>query len=139
MADWDEAFLSLRETLGLPPDTPAPKIPRPEHSASVPSTTAGQPPSSKRKAASGDEEVEMDPGGEENKRSRTDIVTKAGSAAPEPSDTSRIHAQAAAAYIPFLDVEDLLPPKLPSHEEMEGVLLALRKKALVEEYFGDTT
>ncbi|KAF5325347.1 hypothetical protein D9619_010109 [Psilocybe cf. subviscida] len=137
--DWDEAFLSLREALGLPQDTPAPKIPRPEHSLQVTSTTAGQPPSSKRKAASGDEDVEMDSGGDETKRSRTTVVAKAGSAAPEPSDASRIHAQAAAAYIPFLDVEDLLPPKLPSHEEMEGVLLALRKKALVEEYFGDAT
>lgn len=53
------------------------------------------------------------------------------------ADTARIHAQAAAAYIPFLDVEHLLPPKLPTHDEMEGVLLALRKKALLEEYLGD--
>lgn len=138
MADWDEAFLALREAQGLPPDTPAPKIPRPEPTLQVTSTTAGQLPSSKRKAASGDEDIEMDSGGDENKRSRTAVVLKTDSA-PEPSDATRIHAQAAAAYIPFLDVEDLLPPKLPSHEEMEGVLLALRKKALVEEYFGDAT
>jgi len=57
----------------------------------------------------------------------------------DPSSSARIHAQAAAAYIPFLDVEHLLPPKLPTHDEMEGVLLALRKKALLEEYLGDAT
>ena len=54
-------------------------------------------------------------------------------------DTARIHAQAAASYIPFLDIEHLLPPKLPTHDEMEGVLLALRKKALLEEYLGDAS
>ena len=47
------------------------------------------------------------------------------------------HAQAAALYIPFLRPEDLLPPTMPTREEMDEVILALRKKALVEEYFGD--
>ena len=30
-----------------------------------------------------------------------------------------------------------MPPKMPTVEEMEGVLLDLRKRALVDEYFGD--
>jgi pre-mRNA-splicing factor ISY1 len=47
------------------------------------------------------------------------------------------HARAAAAYIPFLTPEMLMPPKMPTTEEMEKVLLDLRKKALVEEYFGN--
>ena len=47
------------------------------------------------------------------------------------------HARAAAAYIPFLTTEMLMPPKMPTPEEMEKVLLDLRKKALVEEYFGN--
>jgi pre-mRNA-splicing factor ISY1 len=47
------------------------------------------------------------------------------------------HARAAAAYIPFLSVESLLPPKMPTKGEMEGVLLELRKRALVDEYFGN--
>jgi pre-mRNA-splicing factor ISY1 len=51
--------------------------------------------------------------------------------------TALAHARAAAAYIPFLSVESLLPPKMPTKEEMEGVLLELRKRALVEEYFGN--
>ena len=56
------------------------------------------------------------------------------SAIPDPVVA---HAQAAAAYIPFLDADMLLPPKMPTRQEMEDVLLDLRKKALVEEYFGD--
>ena len=47
------------------------------------------------------------------------------------------HARAAAAYIPFLTPEMLMPPKMPTTEEMERVLLDLRKKALVDEYFGN--
>ena len=46
-------------------------------------------------------------------------------------------AKAGAAYIPLLTTEDLLPPKLPVKAEMEGVLLELRKKALVTEYFDE--
>ena len=48
-----------------------------------------------------------------------------------------VHARAAAAYIPFLTAEMLMPPKMPTTEETEKVLLDLRKKALVDEYFGD--
>ncbi|KAG6829633.1 hypothetical protein H0H92_003966 [Tricholoma furcatifolium] len=53
------------------------------------------------------------------------------------ADAAYAHAAAAASYIPFLRTENLLQPKLPSRQEMEEVLLALRKKALVEEYFGE--
>lgn len=60
----------------------------------------------------------------------------AGLDANEDSPTAA-HARAAAAYIPFLTPEMLMPPKMPTSEEMEKVLLDLRKKALVEEYFGN--
>ena len=46
-------------------------------------------------------------------------------------------AATASAYIPFLSVETLLPPKMPTKEEMKGVLLELRKRVLVDEYFGN--
>lgn len=52
------------------------------------------------------------------------------------SDLSAVHAKAAAAYIPFLSEEMLMPPNMPTRDEMEKVLLGLRKEALVEEYFG---
>ena len=47
------------------------------------------------------------------------------------------HAKRTAAFIPVLSPEMLVPPKLPTREEMEAFLLELRKKALVEEYFGN--
>jgi pre-mRNA-splicing factor ISY1 len=49
----------------------------------------------------------------------------------------RLHMPAAAAYIPLLFVESLLPLKMPTKGEMEGVLLELGKRELVEEYFGN--
>jgi pre-mRNA-splicing factor ISY1 len=145
-AGWEEAYARLYEVLGLPDDTPVPKIPR---GAGAPSSNA--PPSDnppppaapdgKRKApddgADGTQVPESD--GELAKRS------KPGSLVPSPPDatqadaaaTTLAHARAAAAHIPFLSVESLLPPKMPTKEEMEGVLLELRKRALVEEYFGN--
>jgi pre-mRNA-splicing factor ISY1 len=142
--DWEEACLNLREALGLPEDTPTPKIPRPTATTQVVESNSNRPPppSSKRKAASQSEDVAMDSVTvDDSKKAKTVSDGTAGKTVAEPpaADASRLHAQAAAAYIPFLDVEHLLPPKLPTHSEMEGVLLALRKKALVEEYFGDAT
>nr|GAT60890.1 predicted protein [Mycena chlorophos] len=57
--------------------------------------------------------------------------------ANSPTGQVLAHARLAAAYMPFLSPSLLVPPKLPSTAEIEGVLLALRKKALVEEYFGE--
>ncbi|KAI9433074.1 pre-mRNA-splicing factor ISY1 [Lactarius indigo] len=145
-AGWEQAHANLREVLGLPDDAPVPKIPR---GASVPSSNAPPPdgppsavPDGKRKArddgSDGTPVPESD--GELAKRS------KPGSLAPPPppdatqadvAATTLAHARAAAAHIPFLSVESLLPPKMPTKEEMEGVLLELRKRALVEEYFGN--
>ncbi|KAJ7078325.1 Isy1-like splicing factor [Mycena belliarum] len=56
---------------------------------------------------------------------------------PAETDQALLHARAAAAYISFLTPAMLAPPALPTAQEMEAVLLALRKKALVEEYFGE--
>jgi pre-mRNA-splicing factor ISY1 len=52
------------------------------------------------------------------------------------SDQAFVHAQLAASYIPFLSSELLMPPKMPTRAEMEQILLDLRKKALMDEYFG---
>ena len=70
---------------------------------------------------------------------------KDGAPPPQPAtgvdvngdSPAAVHARAAAAYILFLTPEMLMPPKMPTTEEMEKVLLDLRKKALVEEYFGN--
>lgn len=71
------------------------------------------------------------------KRPKTGAELIPHSAVSSDADKARLHAQTAASYIPFLDTEHLLQPKMLNREEMEGVLLKLRKEALVQEYFGD--
>lgn len=137
--DWEETYTNLRETLGLPSDDPIPKLPRPDSSRS---SLPVAPPSkhTKRKTADEDGDADMAPPDDDatTKRSKTDTpATTTNNSKSTDSDQTYLHAQAAAAYIPFLDTENLLPPKMPTREEMEGVLLALRKQALVEEYFGE--
>jgi pre-mRNA-splicing factor ISY1 len=94
----------------------------------------------KRKTADDESDLEMDGGTrDESKRTKTDgdLASTVAQTASTTTNPVLLHAQTAASFIPFLDAEHLLPPKVPSREEMETVLLQLRKKALVEEYFGD--
>jgi len=97
-------------------------------------------PDVKRKAPDddGDGTAVLEADSELAKRSKPGAPTHAPDAAQvDAAATTLAHARAAAAHIPFLSVESLLPPKIPTKEEMEGVLLELRKRALVEEYFGN--
>lgn len=89
----------------------------------------------KRKTIDGEGDIEMSAPDEVSKRSKPAVP----SAVPVANDADQTyaHAQAAASYIPFLQAENLLPPKLPTRDEMDAILLGLRKKALVEEYFGE--
>jgi len=144
----------LRESLGLDTDEPIPKLQRSQQGqgtihavdSSIPGSTddTTQP---KRKHAP-DEDTEMAEGGaasstpeEAPKRPKKDggqSSTQPGTDVDVNGDSpAAAHARAAAAYIPFLTPEMLMPPKMPTTEEMEKVLLDLQKKALVEEYFGN--
>ncbi|KAJ6462278.1 Isy1-like splicing family-domain-containing protein [Mycena vitilis] len=123
--DWEEACSNVREALGLPADSRLPGIPRQNLTAvSVPSDQSHG--GTKRKADDG--EVDTTSSGDV-KRVKGDSLSEA--------EQTLVNVRAAASYIPFLSPENLLPPKLSTHGETEAVLLALRKKALVEEYFGD--
>ena len=145
--------MNLRESLGLDTDEPIPKLQRPQQGqgaqhvidSSIPGN-ADDATQAKRKHPP-DEDTEMANGDtsstpeEASKRPKKD-----GSAASTQPATGldvnedspvAAHARAAAAHIPFLTPEMLMPPKMPKTEEMEKVLLDLRKKALVEEYFGN--
>ncbi|KAJ7477981.1 pre-mRNA-splicing factor ISY1 [Mycena galericulata] len=75
------------------------------------------------------------PPGSDSKAGDGDVVMSSTDGAD--ADQTLRNAKAAAAYIPFLTAEMLVPPKMPTSAETEAVLLELRKKALVEEYFGD--
>jgi len=144
--EWEEAHAHLREVLGLPSDLPIPQMQR---GAGAPPSTippSDNPPpapvtsDSKRKAPTDDSAPAPESDGELAKRSKQDAPVPPSSVAQAQADPAAIalaHARAAAAYIPFLSVESLLPPKMPTKEDMEGVLLDLRKRALVEEYFGN--
>jgi len=117
--DWELAYSNLREALGLPDDDPPPKLPGRDRKAPIDvAITNGQ------------ENVEMD-------GTNGTVVPSNGVGSAPSEDLVLQSAQAAAAFIPSLSPQDLLPPKLPTKEELEGVLLDLRKKALVEEYFGE--
>lgn len=140
LSDWEQAFINVCETLGLPPDTPVPPIPG--QASAQPSLTQPQITSqatAKRKTADGESDVEMDSSRDETKRTKTEGDSDSASAQTPAAtaDSTRLHAQTAASFIPFLQTEHLLPPKMPSRQEMESILLQLRKKALVEEYFGE--
>ncbi|CCM00580.1 uncharacterized protein FIBRA_02615 [Fibroporia radiculosa] len=142
--EWEDAYSHLRTILGLPADEPVPQIPRSTKKAAIVTVidSNSETPSqtdTKRKALDGgedDAEMSVD---ESAKRLRIDGSQQAsanGAAAPLQDD-ALTYARATAAFIPFLSPENLLPPKLPTREEMEEYLLGLRKRALVEEYFGD--
>jgi pre-mRNA-splicing factor ISY1 len=152
LIDWAEAYTTLRESLGLDTDEPIPKLQRPQQGNGTLHVTDSSIPGGaddttqpKRKQPA-DEDTEMTNGGtsstpeEASKRPKKD-----GAPPPQPAtgvdvngdSPAAVHARAAAAYIPFLTPEMLMPPKMPTTEEMEKVLLDLRKKALVEEYFGN--
>jgi pre-mRNA-splicing factor ISY1 len=88
----------------------------------------------KRKAGEQEMETEHTEEAGESKRAKTAQIS--GDDSDNNGGQAFVHAQAAAAYIPFLSAESLAPPKMPSRQEMESVLLDLRKKALVQEYFG---
>ncbi|KAG9105068.1 NineTeen Complex (NTC) component [Ceratobasidium sp. 370] len=108
-AEWNDTYQRLRASLGLPDDTPAPKIPRPDP---VPlSKIMAQLPQS---------------GGD-----TTITSTENG----DPDSTGSSHPP----MLSVLSPTDLQHPKMPTKEEMESVLLALRKRALLEQYLGDET
>jgi pre-mRNA-splicing factor ISY1 len=129
--------------LGLPSDSLSlPPIPRgtSAHSSNIPPQDNPPPTTSdgKRKAPDEDGAPAPESDSELVKRTKPDVPVPTPSAAQADGATTTLaHARAAAAYIPFLSVDSLLPPKMPTKEEMEGVLLELRKRALVDEYFGN--
>ena len=115
--EYKEACSAIRTTLGLDEDTPMPPL-RPwvpeEPKAPAPKAkTKGRPTKKKRQAKGEDADDKMD---EDPKLPLADINR----------------------HIPFLNPEHLQPPKMPTKEEIDGVLLGLRKQVLLEEYLGDT-
>lgn len=151
--EWEDAHRHIRTALGLSEDdTPIPPIPRPTTGSTLSITDQslsqpnGTPPphaaDSKRKAPDVDADVSMENGGSDSAPSKRQHTANGngngnGATAATPDATALQYARTTAAYIPFLSADDLVPPKMPTQQEMEKFLLDLRKKALVEEYFGE--
>ncbi|KAI9567609.1 Isy1-like splicing family-domain-containing protein [Boletus coccyginus] len=143
-AEWREAQQRIRELLEIPEGDSMPDLPLGPGQATAVTPSDSSPAnasstnSTKRKA---DGDVNManedDPPPENAKRSKSELAQQPAIPTPAPN-SMQAHAQLAASYISFLSPEDLLPPKMPTREELEGVLLKLQKEALVNEYFGDT-
>lgn len=142
-ADWKEVYEVLREILGLSADDQSVIVETGKNTESAPAaeelpaakTAKGKGTKGKKGGKRKVEEAAEPETVEDVKRTKTD---EGGHVEAVGKDNEgHMHAQAAAAYIPFLDAASLAPPKMPSRQEMEQVLLDLRKKALVEEYFGD--
>lgn len=86
----------------------------------------------KRKAIEGADEAEVE----------ADVDMMDGSKRQKTGNEGKTETkQPPAIQLPpllsVLDVKDITPPIMPTKAEMEGVLLALRKRALLEEYLGD--
>jgi pre-mRNA-splicing factor ISY1 len=109
---WEEAYQNLRGALNVTTDEPIPAIPR-ETAQKAENGTLSHPPATTKGGADVDMEDEV-----------------------AAREAARPAAEAAAAFIPFLTSESLMPPKLLTHDEMEAFILDLRKRALVDEYFG---
>ena len=146
--DWAEAYTNLRVSLGLDTDEPIPRLQRqgthvvgsstPESADDTTQPKRKHPPDGDTEMTNGEASSTLE---EASKRPKKDGSTSSTQPATGPNvneDSPAVaHARAAAAYIPFLTPEMLMPPKMPTAEEMEKVLLDLRKRALVEEYFGN--
>ena len=115
--EWDDAYAVLAKTLGLGPDAPIPPIPRPPPTALNISVTGG--PSGK--ASTGDGESMIVDGDETANEQNTPHVTNQ-----------------LPPLLSVLQPSDVAQPMLPTRSELEGVLLDLRKRALLEEYVGES-
>ncbi|KAK2466531.1 hypothetical protein APHAL10511_001393 [Amanita phalloides] len=136
--DWDEAYANLKEVIHLTPNDPV-HLPRPGADASpyIDGVRTSSGTSSAKRKSSEEDETSMSVDDDASKRTKVD---GAAASAPPPAlenDSMLVHAKAIAANIPFLMPEHVLPPKLPSRQDMGNILLELRKKSLAEEYFGD--
>ncbi|KAJ7852826.1 Isy1-like splicing factor [Mycena olivaceomarginata] len=118
--DWEEACSNLR-------NAPLPVLPRQARTSPLTSSDSSHG-VTKRKAGDGDDDSDMPPS-EDVKRGQRGLALGSRTN-PDPCPSGGIlHS---ISYSRDLTI----PPKLPTHDEMEAILLALRKKALVEEYFG---
>jgi len=128
--EWEEACANARGALGLPEDSPVPPFPlsKPSLTTAVTEAVTKGKSKSKSKAKSSKSKPPDDSEPMEVDQPSSDSQTQ---------DPQRAAADLLVSYAPFFSPEELMQPKLPTRSEMEGVLLELRKRAVLDEYFGD--
>jgi pre-mRNA-splicing factor ISY1 len=128
--DWAAACSHLTDVLDLPEGTTPPPFPK----ANVPTASTSSTKAQKRKADDGDVEMtEATTEGEADKRAKT----VEGEGAVDEKLNGNTEASTAAAIASFfgvLDQASMEPPKQPSKEELEIILLDVRKRSLLAEY-----
>lgn len=117
-AEYEEACAAIRTALGLGEGAPMPPL-RPWLSAEA------KAPAPKAK-----------PKGKQVKKKKRQA--KGDDADDKMDEDPKLPLADINRHIPFLNPEHLQPPKMPTKEELDRVLLGLRKQALLEEYLGDT-
>ncbi|WRT67879.1 uncharacterized protein IL334_004853 [Kwoniella shivajii] len=149
--EWEAAALSSAKLLDSSSDG-IPTYPVPSTSATTTSgstSTTEAISSSKRKAETtdqalsatdnGNDVIEADEGEDDGDKSKKTKTTTTNGITPQPIQSiddamKSAQTQLLQSYIPGLDPLSLQFPTLPSKQEMENVLLEVRKKALMEEY-----
>ena len=128
--DWDNACSRLVDLLELPEDATVPPFPK----ANVPATATSSTNAQKRKATDDDVEMtETSTESESDKRTKVDGQgAEAGSESNGNTDAST--AAALASFFGVLDQASMEPPKQPTKEELEVILLDVRKRSLLAEY-----
>jgi pre-mRNA-splicing factor ISY1 len=122
--DWDKACSALANVLELPEDTALPAFPKAQASAKsgLESTTSA----TKRKAPDGD--VEMIDNDSTEKR------TKSSEGEDGTANNEGPSAAALASFFGVLDQDSMQPPVQPTKEELEKILLDVRKRSLLAQY-----
>jgi len=114
-SEYEEAVTDLKSLLGLGEDV---RIPSLRDKAVAPISTSAA--TSKRKDG---EDSTM-----EDVSNTKRVKQNNGQAAAVPAQRD------ITSLIPFLTPEHLSPPKMPTKQEMDAILLELRKQALLQEY-----
>lgn len=131
-SDWDSACSRLVDLLDLPEDAAVPPFPK----ANVPAAATTSTNAQKRKATD-DDDVEMTSTsgeGETDKRTKLDGHVGHGEQEGENGNTDASTAAALASFFGVLDQASMEPPTQPTKEELDVILLDVRKRSLLAEY-----
>ncbi|KAF9516835.1 hypothetical protein BS47DRAFT_1340452, partial [Hydnum rufescens UP504] len=142
--EWEEAYKTLAETLGLDADHGIPPIPRPNPTPLSVVTSHSESGAEKRKAMETDDPPLVDTIDSVPTTPATTTTTKrlkTTDGHDENGDQGDPPPAPAIQLPPLLSVlqpSDVAPPSMPTRQDMESVLLQLRKRAVLEEYLGDS-